>query len=113
MNVYLRIEDGIELVGRTSLVDPSSDDYVVDIDIAGTGEVMRLAFDLRSVPCMTADGHLGEERAVLISLGQIPDFLPGWEALDTDGDDPEDFIRQVLRREEDGPGRPAVHDPRA
>lgn len=85
MNVYLRIEEGLELVGHTSLPEVEDDEYVVDVEAAGTGEVRRLAYVLRSVPCMAPDGHAGMERAVLLPSGQPPEFLPGWEPVDFDG----------------------------
>lgn len=84
MNVYLRIEEGLELVGHTSLPEVEDDEYVVDIDAAGTGQLQRLAYVLRSVPCLTPDGSVRAERAVLLPSGQSPEFLPGWEPLDFD-----------------------------
>lgn len=82
MNVYLRVDDGLEFVGRASLTDDRCDEYAVDIDLAGTGQALRLVYELKTVPCMTPEGRAGMERAVLLSIGQTPDFLPGWESAD-------------------------------
>lgn len=82
MNVYLRVEDGVDLLGRTSLEDERDDTVIVDLDLPGTGEAVRLTYDVRTLPCLTSEGRLAEERAVLLSLGQTPDFLPGWQAAE-------------------------------
>lgn len=80
MNVYLRTEDGLDLIGRTSLAEEASI-YVVDLDILGCGATLRLTYELRSVPHLTPELKLDMERAVVLALGQTPDFLPGWERV--------------------------------
>ncbi|TCI00510.1 hypothetical protein EJV46_07730 [Roseococcus sp. SYP-B2431] len=84
MKVYVSLEDGLELVGRTSLREEMADDYVVDLDIPGTGAALRLTYAVHSVPWLTPQLTLGTERAVVLSLGQTPDFLPGWQRVDPD-----------------------------
>jgi hypothetical protein len=79
MNVYLMTEDGLELIGHTSLVGGEGSECIVDLDIAGTGVTLRLIYELSTVPCLTPELKLGTERAVVLSLGQTPYFLPGWE----------------------------------
>lgn len=82
MKVYLRGEDGLEVVGHTSLREGPGDEYVVQIDLSGMGEALHLVYDVRSVPYLTPELKLGTERAVVLTLGQTPDFLPGWEMGD-------------------------------
>jgi len=86
MNVYLRIEDDLELIGHTGLPDAEGEDYVVDIAMVGTGAALRLTYALQSVPVLTPELKLGLERAVVLSLGQTPDFLPDWQRLPPEQD---------------------------
>jgi hypothetical protein len=81
MNVYLMTEDGLELIGHTSLPEGEGDEYIVDLAIAGTGSILRLTYELRTVPRLTAELKLQTELAVVLSLGQTPHFLPGWERV--------------------------------
>ncbi len=82
MNVYLRTEDDIELVGHTSLEDGQADKHIVDVAIPSSGAALRLVYELGTVPCLTPELRLGTERAVVLALGQTPDFLPGWERVE-------------------------------
>jgi hypothetical protein len=82
MKVYLMAEDGIELVGRTSLPEGWGGEYVVDIDIPGIGAALRLIYEVKPVPCLTPELKLVTECAVVLSLGQTPDFLPDWERVE-------------------------------
>jgi len=86
MDVYLRVEDDLELVGRTSLRANVPDEYVVDIDIVGTGAALRLTYSVQRVPFLTRDLRLETRRAVVLALGQTPDFLPGWQRVIPDAD---------------------------
>lgn len=82
MNVYLRTEEGLDLIGRTSLAEEAGSIYVVDLDLVGWGATLRLTYELRSVPYLTPELKLETERAVVLAFGQTPDFLPGWERIE-------------------------------
>lgn len=82
MNVFVRGEDGPELVGWTSLAEETGDIHVVDLPVSGGSEMLRLVYEIRSMPCLTPEMKVGTERAVVLEIGQTPDFLPGWERLD-------------------------------
>ncbi len=83
MNVYLKVQDGIELVGTTTL-EAYGQDYVLDLDLTGTGQALRLTYELEAVPYLTPEMTLGSERAVMLQIGQTPCFLPGWQRSEED-----------------------------
>lgn len=109
MNVYQTTEDGIELAGSTSLTAEQGGEYVVDIAIPGTGAALRLTYELKAVPYLADDLTIGMERAVVLALGQTPDFLPGWTRRDGN-DEAEGLIWPGLPHRPDsspqGPARP-------
>ncbi|MDB5413824.1 MAG: hypothetical protein JWR10_2159 [Rubritepida sp.] len=79
VKVYLSVEAEHRLIGRADI--PDDHVPVLEIPIYGFARVIRVRFAIGAISRLTAEGKMVVERAVLMSKGQIPALLPGWQPL--------------------------------
>lgn len=79
MKVYDVAAGEPRLIGRADVPDDAGP--VFEVKLFGAASVIRESYTVGTVTHTPMGSPLTVERAVLLSAGQILDFLPGWVPL--------------------------------
>ena len=80
MKVYVFDDSGYRLVGRADVPDEGSPVY--EVPLFGLTSVIKERFTISAVTHLQPGSSLPTvERAVVLSAGQLPEILPGWQPL--------------------------------
>lgn len=80
MKVYLDEGDGQRLLGRADI--PEDVGAVYEVHLFGASSTITDHFAVGTVTHLgSKPGDLRVERVILLSLGQRPELLPGWQPL--------------------------------
>lgn len=80
MRVYVAEGETQRLVGRADV--PTDSGSLFEVPLLGAVTVIREQFTIGTITYLPPDGGPPVvERAVLLTAGQLPELLPGWQPL--------------------------------